>query len=46
MGVVQLNASFSIQDDETVEIKILRKNNLPGHSGHLDKKNDTLNSIF
>ena len=43
---MQHNAFFSIQDDNTVEIQILRKNNLPGHSGHRDEKNSALNNIF
>ena len=35
---VQYHAFFSIQSDNTVEAKILRKINLLRHSGHLDKK--------
>ena len=46
MGAVQHCAFFSIQGDKTVENTVLRKINLPGHSGHLDNKNDALNTIF
>ena len=46
MGAVQQNAFFSIQSDNTVLNKILRENNLLGHSGHLDEKNYALNNIF
>ena len=37
MGVVQHHAFFSIQGYSTGEIKILRKRNVLGHSGHLDE---------
>ena len=37
MGVVQHHAFFSIQSYSTGEIKILRKRNVLGHSGHLDE---------
>ena len=46
MRTVQHHAFFSIQSDNTVLTKILRKINLLGHSGHLDKKNDALIYIF
>ena len=46
MGAVQHNAFFSIQSDNTVLIEILIKNNLPGHSRHLDEKDDALINIF
>ena len=45
-GVVQHYVYFSFECDKTVKIKILRKIDLPGHSGHPDEKNDVLNNIF
>ena len=39
IGVVQHHVWLSIQDDNTVKIKLLRSIIIPGHRGQLDEKN-------
>ena len=46
MGAVQSHTFFSIQGDNTVDIKNSRTINLLGNSGQLDDNNDVLNNIF
>ena len=46
MGAVQHHAFFSIQNDNTVLIEVLRKNNSLCHSRHLNKKIDVFEHYF